>query len=89
MSEGRADEIKRELMAVIDSQRTGRPTPEVKAWLDTLDAAGLNAALYLMAELKINPVVMPKLLPLIDRERTEVVLEFQICELLEKLESEM
>ena len=57
-----------------------------KQYLNTLDAVSLNAALYLIAELKISPLVIPRLLHLLDQDRCKAVLEFQIDELLKKIE---
>jgi hypothetical protein len=75
-------------MALRSTECRPRPYPsqEFKAYLDTLDAASLNAALYLAAKLEISPSVIPRLVPLIDRERCEAVLEWEISELLKKLE---
>lgn len=68
-------------------QRCG-PPPEFAAYLDTLDAMGLHIALYLIAELKVPISSIPTLLPMIDRRWFEGRLEFEINDILKKLDED-
>ena len=85
---GNMDDSKIEAMKRALRNAPRRPAPEFGRFLDTLDAMGFHIVLYLLAELKISSLVVPTLLPLIDRRCFEQRLTSEIDELLKKLEEQ-
>jgi hypothetical protein len=78
----------REAFAKMPPRRPRGPTPEFGAYLDTLDAMGIHIALYLLVDLKVPSSSLPTLLPMIDRSWFEDRLNFEINDILKKLEDD-
>ena len=70
-----AEQIRQALRAASERRR---PAPEFQRFLNTLDAMQLHITLYLIADLKISPTVVPQLLPLIDPSCFEDRLKFEV-----------
>ena len=87
MKAEQSERLKRALLA--HPRRSQIPSPEFVAFLNTQDALGINIVIYLVGKLKVDISVLPELVPLINRHCFEDRLNFEINDILKKIEENM